>query len=586
SFSYILFPLFRLRTGFRWHVRFSYMGTRHHSGLIALLPMLTPARRTGRAKQRYQRGEFVATHVRIPAFGGGRMFKKVLIANRGEIAVRILRALREMGISAVAVYSDVDRAALHVRLAAEAYGIGPAPSRESYLSIEKIIKAAKSARCDAIHPGYGFLAENAAFARACKEADIKFIGPSAEAMERLGSKTAARQLAREAGVPTVPGTLEPLRNAEEALIAARNAGFPVVLKAVAGGGGKGMRAVEQEADLHTAFRDASSEALNAFGDGRLFLEKYLARPRHIEIQVLGDEHGNMVYLGERECSVQRRHQKVIEEAPSPVMTPELRSAMGEAAVKLARSGGYTNAGTMEFLVDASRKFYFLEMNTRLQVEHPVTEMVTSLDLVKLQIRIAAGEKLALRQKDVVLNGHAIECRVYAEDSDNNFLPSPGTITQYRAAGGPGIRVDDGVYSGWTVPNEYDPMLGKVIAWGKDRSEAIARLRGAVAETRASGIKTNLGLFAKILTTGDFIRGDIYTRWLDDFLARNDEPVLRSSGSSKLSLESKVALIAAALRYESQQGPEKEMAGNSRRNASKWKLDGRMDQLKREPRGTR
>ena len=514
------------------------------------------------------------------------MFKKILIANRGEIAVRILRALREMGISAVAVYSDVDRAALHVRLAAEAYGIGPAPSRESYLSIEKIIKAAKSARCDAIHPGYGFLAENAAFARACKEADIKFIGPSAEAMERLGSKTAARQLAREAGVPTVPGTLEPLRSSEEALIAARNAGFPVVLKAVAGGGGKGMRAVEQEADLHTAFRDASSEALNAFGDGRLFLEKYLARPRHIEIQVLGDEHGNMVYLGERECSVQRRHQKVIEEAPSPVMTPELRSAMGEAAVKLARSGGYTNAGTMEFLVDASRKFYFLEMNTRLQVEHPVTEMVTSLDLVKLQIRIAAGEKLALRQEDVVLNGHAIECRVYAEDSDNNFLPSPGTITQYRAAGGPGIRVDDGVYSGWTVPNEYDPMLGKVIAWGKDRSEAIARLRGAVAETRASGIKTNLGLFAKILTTDDFIRGDIYTRWLDDFLARNDEPVLRSSGSSKLSLEAKVALIAAALRYESQQGPEKEMAGNSRQTASKWKLDGRMDQLKREPRGTR
>jgi len=514
------------------------------------------------------------------------MFKKILIANRGEIAVRILRALREMGISAVAVYSDVDRAALHVRLAAEAYGIGPAPSRESYLSIEKIIKAAKSARCDAIHPGYGFLAENAAFARACKEADIKFIGPSAEAMERLGSKTAARQLAREAGVPTVPGTLEPLRNSEEALIAARNAGFPVVLKAVAGGGGKGMRAVEQEADLHTAFRDASSEALNAFGDGRLFLEKYLARPRHVEIQVLGDEHGNMVYLGERECSVQRRHQKVIEEAPSPVMTPELRSAMGEAAVKLARSGGYTNAGTMEFLVDASRKFYFLEMNTRLQVEHPVTEMVTSLDLVKLQIRIAAGEKLALRQEEVVLNGHAIECRVYAEDSDNNFLPSPGTITQYRAAGGPGIRVDDGAYSGWTVPNEYDPMLGKVIAWGKDRSEAIARLRGAVAETRASGLKTNLGLFAKILTTDDFIRGDIYTRWLDDFLARNDEPVLRSSGSSKLSLEAKVALIAAALRYESQHGPEKEMAGNSRQTASKWKLDGRMDQLKREPRGTR
>ncbi|HKV49274.1 MAG TPA: acetyl-CoA carboxylase biotin carboxylase subunit [Candidatus Acidoferrales bacterium] len=514
------------------------------------------------------------------------MFKKVLIANRGEIAVRILRALREMGISAVAVYSDVDRAALHVRLVTEAYGIGPAPSRESYLAIEKIIEVAKSAGCDAIHPGYGFLAENAAFARACKAADIKFIGPSAQAMERLGSKTAARQLAREAGVPIVPGTLEPLASADEALTAANTAGFPIVLKAVAGGGGKGMRAVERKADLHTAFRDASSEALNAFGDGRLYLEKYLARPRHIEIQVLGDEHGNMVYLGERECSVQRRHQKVIEEAPSPIMTPELRSAMGNAAVKMARSGGYTNAGTMEFLVDADRKFYFLEMNTRLQVEHPVTELVTSLDLVKLQIRIAAGEKLPFGQKDVALNGHAIECRVYAEDPDNNFLPSPGTITHYHAAGGPGIRVDDGVYSGWTVPNEYDPMLGKVIAWGEDRSEAIARLRGAIAETSASGIKTNLGLFAKILKTDDFTCGEIYTRWLDDFLGRHDEPTVRLTTTSPLSHEEKAALIVAALRYETKQNTGTEMAANSRQIASKWKLDGRTDQVNRVPRGTR
>ncbi|MGH9575446.1 MAG: acetyl-CoA carboxylase biotin carboxylase subunit [Candidatus Acidiferrales bacterium] len=514
------------------------------------------------------------------------MFKKVLMANRGEIAVRILRALREMGIRTVAVYSDADRAALHVRLAAEAYGIGLAPSRESYLSIEKIIKVAKAAGCDAIHPGYGFLAENAAFACACKEAGIKFIGPSAEAMERLGPKTAARQLAREAGVPTVPGTLELLASAEEALIAAKNAGFPIVLKAGAGGGGKGMRAVERETDLHTAFRDASSEALNAFGDGRLYLEKYLTRPRHIEIQVIGDEHGNMVHLGERECSVQRRHQKVVEEAPSSIMTPELRSAMCEAAVKLARSGGYTNAGTVEFLVDADRQFYFLEMNTRLQVEHPVTELVTSLDLVKLQIRIAAGEKLALRQKDIVLNGHAIECRVYAEDPDNNFLPSPGTITQYHAAGGPGIRVDDGVYSGWTVPNEYDPMLGKVIAWGKDRSEAIARLRGAIAETRANGIKTNLGLFAKILTTDDFMRGEIYTRWLDDFLARHDEPAVRPATAWEVSVEEKAALIAAALRFEGRRHPEKEMGDNSRQASSKWKQDGRMDQLNREPRNAR
>ncbi|HKQ88028.1 MAG TPA: acetyl-CoA carboxylase biotin carboxylase subunit [Candidatus Acidoferrales bacterium] len=514
------------------------------------------------------------------------MLKKVLIANRGEIAVRVLRALREMEIPGVAVYSDVDRAALHVRFAAEAYRIGPAPSRESYLSIEKIIEAARTSGCDAIHPGYGFLAENPAFARACKEANIKFIGPSPEAMERLGSKTAARQLAREAGVPTVPGTVDPLESADEALVAAKSAGFPIVLKAVAGGGGKGMRAVEREADLRAAFRDASSEALNAFRDGRLYLEKYLARPRHIEIQVLGDEHGNMLYLGERECSVQRRHQKVIEEAPSPIMVPELRRAMGEAAVKLARAGAYTNAGTMEFLVDADRKFYFLEMNTRLQVEHPVTELVTSLDLVKLQIRIAAGEKLPLSQRDIALRGHAIECRLYAEDPDNNFLPSPGTITEYHAPGGPGIRVDDGVYSGWIVPNEYDPMLGKVIAWGNDRAEAIARLRGAIAETRATGIKTNLGLFAKILATDDFTRGEVYTRWLDHFLARQNEPARQPTTASKLSDEEKAALIAAALWHENRRNPESEIASSSRETVSKWKLDGRMDQLNREPRGTR
>ena len=321
------------------------------------------------------------------------MFKKVLIANRGEIAVRIVRACRELGVQAVAVYSDVDRASLHVRLADEAYPIGPAPSRESYLVIEKIIGVARSAGCDAIHPGYGFLAENPALARACVDAGITFIGPSASAMEQLGSKTAARHIARDVGAPTVPGTLDPIDNADEAAKIALEIGFPVILKAVAGGGGKGMRSVASESELASAWRDAASEAQNAFGDARLYMEKYLERPRHIEIQVLADHHGHFVYLGERECSVQRRHQKVIEEAPSPFMTPELRKAMGEAAVKLARAGNYTNAGTVEFLVDAQRNFYFLEMNTRLQVEHPVTEMVTSLDLVKLQMRIAAGEPL-------------------------------------------------------------------------------------------------------------------------------------------------------------------------------------------------
>lgn len=513
-----------------------------------------------------------------------KTFKKVLIANRGEIAVRVLRALREMEIAAVAVYSDADRGALHVRLAQEAHAIGPAPSRDSYLSIKKIINAAKAGGCDAIHPGYGFLAENADFARACKTAGITFIGPSPEAMERLGSKTAARQLAREIGVPTVPGTLEPLPDANEALSAARNIGFPVVLKAVAGGGGKGMRAVEREDDLSAAFRDASSEAQNAFGDGRLYLEKYLGQPRHIEIQVLGDLHGNMIYLGERECSVQRRHQKVIEECPSPIMTPALRRAMGEAAVKLAHAGGYTNAGTIEFLVDADRNFYFLEMNTRLQVEHPVTELVTSLDLVKLQIQVASGIEMPLSQEDITLRGHAIECRLYAEDPDNNFLPSPGLIREYRAPSGPGIRVDDGVYSGWTVPNEYDPMLAKLIAWGNDRTEAIQRLRGAVAETYATGIKTNLSLFAKILASPEFVRGEIYTRWLDNFLAKEEGARESVAYDVHLSDEQKAALLAAALwqGHHSQDGAPDQTV----RPVSKWKIEGRMDTLSRDPRGSR
>src|ERR1700751_3974498 len=379
------------------------------------------------------------------------MFRKILIANRGEIAVRIARACRDMSVRSVAVYSAVDRPSLHVRLADEAYPIGPAPSRESYLVIEKIIGAARYAACDAIHPGYGFLAENPALARACVEAGITFIGPTAEAMEKLGSKTAARHVAREVNVPTVPGTLDPIESVDELILIARKTGFPVVLKAGAGGGGKGMRSVERESDLASAWRDASSEAQNAFGDGRVYLEKYLERPRHIEIQILADQHGHIVHLGERECSVQRRHQKVIEEAPSPIMTPDMRQAMGQAAVKLARAGNYTNAGTVEFLVDAQRNFYFLEMNTRLQVEHPVTEMVTSLDLVKLQMHVAAGEPLPFTQEDVALRGHAIECRIYAEDPDNNFFPSPGKILERTVPTGPGIRLDDGIYGGWTVP---------------------------------------------------------------------------------------------------------------------------------------
>src|SRR5580698_4256939 len=421
------------------------------------------------------------------------MFKKVLIANRGEIAVRIARACRELGVRVVAVFSDVDRASLHVRLADEAYPIGPAPSRESYLVIEKILGVARYAGCDAIHPGYGFLAENPALARACVDAGVTFIGPPAAAMEQLGSKTAARQIARDVGAPTVPGTLNPIKTVDEAAEIVRGIGFPVILKAVAGGGGKGMRSVASESELASAWRDATSEAQNAFGDARLYLEKYLERPRHIEIQVLADQHGHFVYLGERECSVQRRHQKVIEEAPSPIMTAELRKAMGEAAVKLARAGNYTNAGTVEFLVDAERNFYFLEMNTRLQVEHPVTEMVTSLDLVKLQMRIAAGEPLPFRQQDITLRGHAIECRLYAEDPENNFFPSPGKITKLLRPSGPGVREDSGVYQGWTVPLDYDPMLSKLIVYATDRPAAIVRMKRALDEYFVGGIKTNLQL---------------------------------------------------------------------------------------------
>jgi acetyl-CoA carboxylase, biotin carboxylase subunit len=513
------------------------------------------------------------------------MFRKILVANRGEIALRILRACREIGVRGVAVYSDADRAALHVRLADEAYHIGPSPSRESYLVIEKILGVAREAGCDAIHPGYGFLAENPALARACKSAGITFIGPTAEAMEQLGSKTAARHLARETGVPTVPGTLNPIEKLDELAKIAGEIGLPIVLKAVAGGGGKGMRLVEREEELADAWRDAASEAQNAFGDNRMYVEKYLSRPRHVEIQVLADQHGHTLYLGERECSVQRRHQKVIEESPSPIMTPELRRAMGESAVKLARAGGYTNAGTVEFLVDAERNFYFLEMNTRLQVEHPVTEMVTSLDLVKLQIRIAAGESLPMTQEEIMLRGHAIECRMYAEDPDNNFFPSPGTILERRAPAGPGIRIDECIYAGWTVPNEYDPLLGKLIVWGSDRAEAIARLRRALDEYYISGIKTNISLFHRILASRDFQEGAIHTSWLDEFLqeAKKNDGMRGRDDAAKSSRLEEAAIIASVLWHLSQNGTESSMAKNGKPvEESRWKSEGRQDQLNRVP----
>jgi acetyl-CoA carboxylase, biotin carboxylase subunit len=504
------------------------------------------------------------------------MFRKILIANRGEIAVRILRACRELGIQAVGVFSDVDRNALHVRLSDEAYPIGPAPSRESYLRIDKLMDVARKSGCDALHPGYGFLAENPALPRACSDAGITFIGPPAEAMEAMGSKTAGKQLARRSEVPTVPGTDNPMENPEEAQSLARAMGYPVLLKAIAGGGGKGMRVVTSDAAFAGAWRDAASEALNAFGDSRVFLEKYLIGPRHIEIQIFADAHGRVVSLGERECSVQRRHQKVVEEAPSSVVTPDLRRKMGEAAVRLARAGGYINAGTVEFLVDGDLNFYFLEVNTRLQVEHPVTEQVTGLDLVKLQIAIAAGHRLPFAWETITPRGHAMEVRLYAEDPDNNFFPSPGKILSRHTPTGPGIRLDEGVYEGYTVPMEYDPLLSKLIAWGNSREETISRLRRALDEYSITGIRTNVGLFRRILAEPEFLSSEIHTKWLDEVLARPRPPAT----SPRPGTESAAAIAAALWHLQQMNGCA---GGQGEASApSQWKLQGRREQVDRTP----
>ena len=466
--------------------------------------------------------------------------RKILIANRGEIALRILRACRELGIATVAVYSDADRAAPHVLEADEAYRLGPAAAAESYLRGDLILDAARRAGVQAIHPGYGFLSENAGFAEACECAGVKFIGPPASAMRALGSKTRARQAADAAGMPRTPGSVKGLASLEEAYAVAAEIGYPVMLKAAAGGGGKGMRAIFSKDDLSVAFSAAASEAERAFGSGEVYLEKLIERPRHIEIQILADEHGNCVSLGERECSVQRRHQKVIEEAPSAVIDEDLRRQMGDAAVRLAKSAGYANAGTVEFLVDEDRNFYFLEMNTRLQVEHPVTELVTGLDLVHLQIRIAQGEPLPFAQEDIQLRGHAMECRIYAEDPDNGFLPSPGKITRLLQPGGPGIREDSGIYEGWVVPLDYDPMLSKLIAFAPTRDAAIARLLRALDEYVIGGIRSNLGLFRRVLNDADFKAARIDTGYLDRLLAVNAEASAPAENADA------AALIGAAI----------------------------------------
>jgi acetyl-CoA carboxylase biotin carboxylase subunit len=502
------------------------------------------------------------------------MFRKILVANRGEIAVRVMRACREMGIATVAVYSDADRKSLHVRYADQAYHIGPVSSSESYLRIDRLLDAAQRSGAEAIHPGYGFLAENPEFARACADAGMVFIGPPVAAMELMGSKTVARHTLTQADLPVVPGTDRNLESLEEAQRVADEIGYPVMLKASGGGGGKGLRLVRSTAELESAYSTARSEAQNAFGDPSLYLEKYLDRPRHIEIQILGDQFGHLIHLGERECSLQRRHQKLLEECPSPIVDEDLRRRMGETAVRIGKLAGYWNAGTVEFLVDQSRNFYFLEMNTRLQVEHPVTELVLGIDLVKEQIRIGAGEKLAWRQRDVRMRGAAIECRIYAEDPTNNFFPSPGYISRLQVPAGPGVRRDSGVYEGWTVPLEYDPLLSKVAVWGTERAEAIARMKRALGEYEIFGIKTNIPFFRRLLEHPEFVAGRLDTGLIDRLLAAG----LMEEGPPSIE-EERVAMLAAALHVGGHEG--KKMPASTR--GSTWKNAGRNAMLNQWPR---
>ncbi|HQY66839.1 MAG TPA: acetyl-CoA carboxylase biotin carboxylase subunit [Pyrinomonadaceae bacterium] len=495
------------------------------------------------------------------------MFKKILIANRGEIACRVIRTCREMKIGTIAVYSDADKDALHVRMADEAYNIGPPASAQSYLSAEKIIEVAIRAGAEAIHPGYGFMSENAEFVREVTKAGITFIGPPPEAMEGLGGKMSARKIAIGADVPIVPGTTEPLASFEEAKTTAAAIGYPVMLKASAGGGGKGMRLVFNESELKSALEGAQSEALAGFGDDAVYVEKAVVRPRHIEIQVFSDTHGNHVYLGERECSIQRRHQKVVEEAPSPINSAELRKAMGECAIKVSKAVNYVGAGTVEFLVsDLDKSFYFLEMNTRLQVEHPVTELVTGFDLVREQINVAWGEKLSFTQDDVSIRGHAIECRVYAEDPETNFMPSPGRIERLRLPHGPGVRDDGGVYEGADVSIYYDPMISKLAVHGRTRHEAIDRMRRALMEYEVGGIKTTLPFFRALMEDEEFIAGNLDTGFIPRFTERRKPAEISESDKD-------LAVIAAALAYQ-MRGAQVTSDVGQQNVQSRWAMSGR------------
>jgi pyruvate carboxylase subunit A len=489
------------------------------------------------------------------------MFKKVLIANRGEIAIRAMRACRELGVQTVAVHSEADKNALFAKYADEAYNIGPAPSSQSYLNGDKIIEVALECGAEGIHPGYGFLSENAKFARKCEDAGITFIGPSSKAIEQMGSKIAARNTMIEAGVPVVPGTNEAISDPEEAADLADDIGYPVIIKASAGGGGIGMKIVHSRADFNAALNSIQSVAESAFGDSTVFIEKYVEEPRHIEFQILADKYGDAVYVMERECSIQRRHQKLIEEAPSPVMTPELRKKMGETAVKAAKAIGYENAGTVEFLYSKG-DFYFLEVNTRLQVEHTISEMITGIDLAKQQLHIACGKPLPFKQEDISIRGWAIECRINAEDPLNDFAPSPGKIRRYRSAGGPGIRVDSGVHMGYTISPYYDSMISKLCAWGSDRNEAIDRMQRALYEYVVVGVTTNIPFHKAVLRHPAFREGNLTTHFIEDYNIIDDVRKVVEEDSAK------GATLASALSNQDQKVAAVTAAVSSYVNAAK------------------
>ena len=495
------------------------------------------------------------------------MIKKVLIANRGEIAVRVMRSCREMGILSVAVYSEADRNSMHVRYADEAYYIGPSPSNESYLNVENIISAAKESNADAIHPGYGFLSENAKFAERCDKEDIIFIGPSPYAISSMGDKITARKRMIKAGVPVVPGTADPIIDENEAIKTIEEIGLPVMIKASSGGGGKGMRLVKKKEDILSSIRAAKSEASASFGDDAVYIEKYIESPHHIEFQILADKHGKTIHLFERECSVQRRHQKVIEETPSPLMNPDIRTEMGNHAVAAAKAVNYFGAGTIEFIVDNDLNYYFLEMNTRLQVEHPITERVVGVDLVKAQIRIANGQELEIKQDDLKQFGHAIECRIYAEDPEKNFMPSPGVIKHITEPLGLGVRHDGYVYEGYEIPIYYDPLISKLIVWAQTRTEAIERMKRALWAYKITGIKTSIPFLARIMETEDFVNGNYNTHFIDDnadFLYKKEPCGIRCED---------MALITAYFHY--QERLEKNLVvQNGKSDSNKWKEFGR------------